>query len=101
MSGGSEQMAGGTLARRDLAQGGAFERAALDRQRTAVVKPAARWWVAGIWDVALDRQRPARLVHSWNRHRRDQRLGVGVIGRLNHAARGTVLDDPCEVHDHG
>src|SRR5262245_28596967 len=97
----SDQMAGDAMARGDLAQAWNLGPAALDGNRTAVVKTAARRRIAGIGNVALDREWNPRMLHTRDRHRGYQGLRVGMLRGLNDARGRTVLDESCKIHDHG
>jgi hypothetical protein len=91
----SDQMAGSTVARRDLAQQRNLDSAALYGNRTAVVKTTTRRRIAGIGNIALDWQRPSRLAYSRDRHRCYQGLRVGVLWRLDDAVGRAILDERC------
>src|SRR5262245_31734708 len=97
----SDQMAGSTMARSDLAQERSLGSATLHGNRTAVVKTTARWRIAGIGNITLDWQRPTRLVHARNGHGRHQCLRVGMLRCPDDALSRAILDESCKVHDHG
>ena len=70
-------------------------------QGASGVEPAAQGGIERAWKIAFEQDRRLGALPSRMRDdgRREQRLGVGMLGRAKELCPGRRLDDLAEVHD--
>ena len=92
-------MAGGAVTGGELAQRRAFLAAARFRYRAACGEGAPRRWIDDAWNLAAQGLAPL-TIGVGARHRREERLRVGVAGRFVELTPRRDLDKAAGIH-HG
>ena len=72
--------------------------AAIVNERTPILKRASDRDLARVGCFPLEDDPPSSVVEVHRRHRRQQRLGVGMLRVLEDLLRGSDLDDPAQIH---
>src|ERR1700722_14058775 len=91
-------MAGRPLAFCSLAKLRLFGSAAIEHKRTSRVKTATARRIDRAWDVTLQDDRGTADGRVRHRHRRQQRLGVGMLRAGENLFPRRDLDNLAEIH---